>query len=165
MRNSQSSDREGALSDSSHSRSSDSLLLPTDDDADLLALEALFKELTAELVASQSGSDEVGLEGSFPISRSEAGQDVRTRKAEVILAPLDPIEQAIMATPARTIAGLGVKARHAAYVVSHYWKAPIDRIDWDARAVRLLIEAVCHFTHTPLPFSELSDDRRRRFNP
>ncbi|MEN3287829.1 MAG: hypothetical protein V7634_2129 [Bradyrhizobium sp.] len=152
MRDSQSSDREGALIDSSHSRSSDSLLLPTDDDAGLLALEALFNELTAELLASQSGTDAIGLEGSFPISGSEAGQDVRTRKAEVILARLDPIEQAIMATPARTIAGLGVKARHAAYVVSHYWEAPIDRIDWDARAIRLLIEAVCNFTRTPWPF-------------
>jgi hypothetical protein len=57
------------------------------------------------------------------------------------LARLDPIEQAVMATPARTIAGLGMKAPHAAYVVSHYWEAPSDRIDWNARAIRLLIEA------------------------
>ncbi|HTO68143.1 MAG TPA: hypothetical protein VMM15_43555, partial [Bradyrhizobium sp.] len=85
---------------------------------------------------------------------SEAGQDAKMRKAEAVLARLAPIEQAIMATPARTIAGLGVKARHAAYVMSHYWEAPIDRIDWDARAVRLLIEAVCNFTHTPLPFAD-----------
>jgi hypothetical protein len=48
-----------------------------------------------------------------------------------------------MQTPARTITGLGVKARRAAYVMSQYWEAPIDQIDWDARAVRLLIEAVC----------------------
>ncbi|MGY4305158.1 hypothetical protein ACVIJ6_002401 [Bradyrhizobium sp. USDA 4369] len=62
---------------------------------------------------------------------------------ETMLADLAPIEQAIMATPARTIAGLGVKARHAAYVNSENWDAPIDEIDWDARAVRSLIEAVC----------------------
>jgi hypothetical protein len=44
-----------------------------------------------------------------------------TGQVEAILARLDPIERAIMATPARTIAGLGVKARHAAYVTSQYW--------------------------------------------
>jgi hypothetical protein len=152
MRESQSSDREGALFDSSYSQSSESLLLPTDDDACLLALEAQFNELAAELVAGQNASDAIGVEADFPIHGSEAGQDAKTRKADVILAHLEPIEQAIMATPARTIAGLGVKARHAAYVVSHYWEAPVDRIDWDARAVRLLIEAICGFTHTPLPF-------------
>jgi hypothetical protein len=46
---------------------------------------------------------------------------------------------------------LGVKARHAAYVMSEHWEAPIDRIDWDAQAVRLLIEAICDFACTPLP--------------
>jgi hypothetical protein len=68
-----------------------------------------------------------------------------------MLARLQPIEYAIMAIPARTIAGLGVKARHAAYVMPEYWDAPIDRIDWDAQAVRLLIEAICALAHMPLP--------------
>ena len=63
-----------------------------------------------------------------------------------------------MQTPARTIAGLGVKARHAAYVMSQYWEEPIDRIDWDARAARLLIEAVCDFAHRPLPFWKARGD-------
>jgi hypothetical protein len=26
--------------------------------------------------------------------------------------------------------------RHAAYLMPEYWNAPIDRMDWDARAVR-----------------------------
>jgi len=69
-----------------------------------------------------------------------------------MLGRLEPIERAIMATPARTVAGLGVKARHAAYVMSEYWNAPIDRMDWDARAVRLLIEAVCEAAGAPLLF-------------
>ena len=69
-----------------------------------------------------------------------------------MLGRLEPIERAIMATPARTVAGLGVKARYAAYVMSEYWDAPIDKIDWDARAVRLLIEAVCESTGLTLPF-------------
>jgi hypothetical protein len=48
-----------------------------------------------------------------------------------------------MVAPAYTIIGLGVKARHAAYVMSQYWEEPTDRIDWEAQTVRLLIEAVC----------------------
>ena len=78
------------------------------------------------------------------------------KQAEAILARLYPIEQAIMQTPARSIAGLGVKARHAAYVMSHYWEEPIDQIDWEAQAIRLLIEAVCDFARTPLPFRSVN---------
>jgi hypothetical protein len=73
---------------------------------------------------------------------------------ESVLARLHPIERAIMQTPARTMAGLSLKARHAAYVTSQYWEAPIDKLDWDARAVRLLIEAVCDFVSTPLALSQ-----------
>ena len=55
-----------------------------------------------------------------------------TERIEAILTRLDPVERAIMATPACTIAGLAVKARHAAYVMSHCWDEPIDQIDWEA---------------------------------
>ena len=72
-----------------------------------------------------------------------ASPDSHLELIESMLASLEPIEQAIMAMPARTIVGLGVKARHAAYVISEHWDAPIDQIDWDARAVRSSIEAVC----------------------
>ena len=114
---------------------------PADDDAGLLALEMQFNSIVAELSAAQSLSTslETGCE-------PEAGAcDV-----EIILARLYPVEQGILQTPACTVAGLGVKARHAAYVMSQYWEVPIDRIDWHARAVRLLIEAVCHVAHAPL---------------
>jgi hypothetical protein len=84
--------------------------------------------------------------------REEDGREVLRKEVEATLARLAPIERAIMETPACTIAGLGVKARHAAHVLSQYWEAPIDRIDWDARAVRLLIEAVCDVARMPLPF-------------
>ena len=63
-----------------------------------------------------------------------------------------------MQTPARTIAGLGVKARHAAYVMSQYWEEPIDRVDWDARVMRFLIEAVCRFANVPLPIVKTVTD-------
>jgi hypothetical protein len=65
------------------------------------------------------------------------------QRTEEILALLDPIERAIMATPAQTVVGLGVKARHAAHVLLHYWLDSTDALDWDVRAVRLLIESTC----------------------
>jgi hypothetical protein len=85
-------------------------------------------------------------------------EEVATRQIESILARLSPIERAIMQTPARSIEGLGVTARHAAHVVSHYWEAPIDRIDWDAQAMRLLIEAVCDLARSPLPVRDARVD-------
>jgi hypothetical protein len=142
---------------------------PEADDSALLALEKQFNVISSELLAVQSSSGDRGKCVGAPLagrstadSRVERHNDdeLETQQIESILARLSPIERAIMQTPARTIAGLGVKARHAAYVMSHYWEAPIDRIDWDARAVRLLIEAVCDFTQTPLPFRDLSDDGR-----
>jgi hypothetical protein len=48
-----------------------------------------------------------------------------------------------MAMPAMTVVGLGVKARHAAHVLSHYWADTPERLDWDAQAIRRLIEATC----------------------
>jgi len=131
---------------------------PEADDSALLALEKQFNVISSELLAVQSSSGDRGKCARAPLAgRSTADSrveddELETQQIESILARLSPIERAIMQTPARTIAGLGVKARHAAYVMSHYWEAPIDRIDWDARAVRLLIEAVCDFTQTPLPF-------------
>jgi hypothetical protein len=56
-----------------------------------------------------------------------------TKQVEAILARLYPVEQAIMATPARTIAGLGVKARHAAYVMSQHWGSPLTRLNGKRR--------------------------------
>ena len=80
-----------------------------------------------------------------------------TEDDENVLARLAPIERAIMETPATTIAGLAVKARHVAYVLSEYWEVPVDQIDWEARAVRLLIESICNVTHTPLLWRDAKD--------
>jgi hypothetical protein len=107
----------------------------TDDDSYLVALGRQFEEIAAnvhKLHNSASPNDPPEL-------------------VEAMLGRLEPIERAITATPARTVAGLGVKARHAAYVKSEYWSAPIDQIDWDARTVRLLIEAVCERAGVSLP--------------
>jgi len=108
----------------------------TNEDSDLIALGRQFDEIAAEVRQTyNSGS-----------------ADDHVEIIEATLGRLEPIERAIMAAPARTVAGLGVKARHAAYVMSEYWDMPIDKIDWDARAVRLLIEAVCESAGLSLPF-------------
>jgi hypothetical protein len=133
----------------------------TSDDGDLLALEAQLDDLIAQLLAAQDASggliassdqpptvsDDAGV-GTESVSLSE----VQTKHVETILERLYPIERAIMTAPAHTIIGLGVKARHAAYVMSQYWEEPTDKIDWKAQIIRLLIEAVCHVARTPLSF-------------
>jgi hypothetical protein len=141
-------------------------MIARENDAALLALEKRFNALAAELATVQRANCEPGVSPglrSFDREvehlREEVGCEALTRQLEAILARLYPIEQAIMQTPACTIAGLGVKARHAAYVMSQYWEAPIDRIDWDARTIRLLIEAVCDFARTPLPFRNERGDQ------
>ncbi|ANW05461.1 hypothetical protein LMTR13_10565 [Bradyrhizobium icense] len=110
----------------------------------MLALGKQFEEIAAEIQKLYNSASSHG----------------HLEQIEATLGRLHPVETAIMAMPARTVAGLGVKARHAAYVMSEYWNGPIDRIDWDARAVRLLIEAVCESAGTPLPLHGAPDAER-----
>jgi hypothetical protein len=124
----------------------------TNSDAVLVSLEEQLVALAAELNRSDD------------CIREELVDEARMKDDENILARLAPIERAIMETPATTIAGLGVKARHVAYVLSEYWEVPLDQIDWQARAVRLLIESICNITRTPLlcrdaPVREADDHR------
>jgi hypothetical protein len=129
------------------------------EDTALLALEERFNVLVAELATIQEtnrrSSDSRSFSPGVELSHDRIGFEAQTGQLEAILTSLCPIECAIMQTPARTIAGLGVKARHAAYVMSNYWEAPIDRVDWDARAVHLLIEAICDVAGTPLSLCNL----------
>ena len=78
-------------------------------------------------------------------------------RIEAVLRLLAPIERAIIAKPAMTVVGLGVKARHAAHVLSHYWTESHEKLDWDARAVRLLIEATCTVAGVALLSSQQQD--------
>jgi hypothetical protein len=121
--------------------------MPEPSDHALLALERQFNAIAAEMIAYER---ERGLN-----ARGSDGEPVLA-ELEAILDRLDPVGSAIMATPARSVVGLAVKARHAAYLVSHYWSEPIERMDLHRRAVRLLIEQVCRFAGVPLPFT---DDR------
>ena len=141
-----------------------------DADAALIALEQQFNAISAELLAlgrlrhdrkRYQGPDTQAPEQSTkePCGGEHTCDEIVTRRIETVLARLDPIERAIMQTQAGTIAGLGVKARHAAYVTSQYWEDSIDQIDWDAQAVRLLIEAVCDVARTPLPLRNIRGDQ------
>jgi hypothetical protein len=110
-----------------------SKLPPTDDYGGLRTLELQLDDLVSELLAARKANGEL-------ITSSIGGRSFRTvrkrvlrphpimkpKQVEGMLARLYLIEQAIMATLGYTIAGLGVKARHAAYVMSQYWEEPID---------------------------------------
>ncbi|WP_316195604.1 MULTISPECIES: hypothetical protein [unclassified Bradyrhizobium] len=122
-----------------------------EDDFALVQLDTTFVTLLSEISALEpEHSDDRGRRDADNVRSNEVS---RIQKIESVLARLDPVERAIMATPARTIVGLGVKARHAAYVVSEHWDSPIEQNDWDVRAVRLLIEAICKAAGVGLPFS------------
>jgi hypothetical protein len=152
---------------SSHSNAAVKTLTTEDDDACLLSLEVQFNGLITELVAAQKASSETAIypakqslvQGSMPAgSDAESDNQARTKLIEAILARLYPIERSIMQMPACTITGLGVKARHAAYVMSQYWEAPVDQNDWDAQVIRLLIESACGLAKVPLPSCEAVAD-------
>lgn len=115
-------------------------------DAMLVALGNRLEALSAELSDLQNGNITPLFPAAAPRGELFVGGTAANRSAqriEEILALLDPIERAIMATPAETVVGLGVKARHAAHVLSHYWMDSTEALDWDVRAVRLLIESTC----------------------
>jgi hypothetical protein len=116
-----------------------------DPDAMLVALGSKFEALSAELAALQKSKVATFSPAAACGEQlnSETAVSPSSERTEAILALLDPIERAIMATPAATVVGLGVKARHAAHVLSHYWIDSTDALDWDVRAVRLLIESTC----------------------
>jgi hypothetical protein len=117
----------------------------SDPDAVLVALGRKFEALSAELATLQKQEDaqsSAARQGEQSNGREMI--DPSLERIEAVLTMLDPIERAIMAVPARTIVGLGVKARHAAHVLSNYWTDVPERLDWDARTVRLLIESTCN---------------------
>jgi hypothetical protein len=122
-------------------------------DLALLELENQFLALLSEVSAvERKHGRAIGAAPRQHRKSVQSDEATTTRRIEAVLRRLAPIEQAIMATPARTITGLGIKARHAAYAVSEYWDAPIEQIDWEARTVRLLIEAVCKAAGVSLRF-------------
>jgi hypothetical protein len=114
-------------------------------DAMLVALGSQFEALSIELAALQNGTVVTFAPAAAPSEElnDETAIHPSAERIEAILALLDPIERAIMTTPAASVVGLGVKARHAAHVLSHYWIDSAHALDWDVRTVRLLIESTC----------------------
>jgi hypothetical protein len=114
-------------------------------DAVLVALGSQFEALSTELATLQKGTVVTFSPTAAPDEQlnGETAINPSAQRIEAILALLDPIERAIMTTPAASVVGLGVKARHAAHVLSHYWIDSANTLDWDVRAVRLLIESTC----------------------
>ncbi len=129
------------------------------DNSPLLELDKQFTALTSEILAVEREYKEcvhrrsTALDGRYSV-HVQLDEETATQRIESVLSRLEQIERRIMLTSAHTIVGLGVKARHAAYVTSEYWSAPIDRMDWDMQAIRLLIEAVCKIAQVPLPFHD-----------
>jgi hypothetical protein len=83
-------------------------------------------------------------------------------RTEELLAQMEPIERAILALPAAGMEGVAVKARVAAQVVSNYWDIPLDRLDLDAKVLRLLIEAICSVAGLSLPVCRMQAAPVRR---
>jgi hypothetical protein len=116
-----------------------------DPDAVLVELGRKFEALSGELAALLREE----IESIAPVAsggerlKHRAMISSSTARIEAVLTLLDPIERSIMATPAVTVVGLGVKARHAAHVLSYHWTDSPERLDWDALTVRLLIESTC----------------------
>jgi hypothetical protein len=111
----------------------------------LVALGSQFEALSTELAALQNGPAVTFAPTAAPSEElnDETAIHPSAERIEAILTLLDPIERAIMTTPAASVVGLGVKARHAAHVLSHYWIDSANTLDWDVRTVRLLIESTC----------------------
>ena len=130
--------------DQNSKESSTGAASPRGNDHRLLALEAQLTGLLEELASIRSG-------GAGDI------EEAMRSEVEAILTRLYPVEDAIMRTPAHTVVGLGVKARHTAHVMSEYWDKSLDQIDWHAKAVRLLIEAVCDVAGVPTRAISLQD--------
>jgi hypothetical protein len=119
----------------------------------LLVLEAELDDLISQLIAAQEADQLPAVpDGARSGTENVSIKEAQAKRVEAILARLYPVERAIMAAPACTIVDLGVKARHAAYVMSQYWQEPAGKIDWEAQVVRLLIEAVCDVARMPLSF-------------
>jgi uncharacterized iron-regulated protein len=120
----------------------------TEGDAELAALGQEFEALSAKLAELVVLQRQEVVAINRVVQRGERlnGEGMispSVERIEALLKLLEPIERAIIAMPAVSVVGLGVKARHAAHVLSHYWTDSPERLDWDAQAVRRLIESTC----------------------
>jgi hypothetical protein len=151
--------------------------LAVDADAALIALVAQFEAMLPGITAAQdAGRDaahaadvEIARRLGFPndISKSrtssnwwptfvavrtELGTDEIINAATPLLDRIDAVEIAIRTTPARTIAGMAVKAHIVAHHMDELWDVPEADLDYAERILRDLIENIFAAAGVPLPF-------------
>jgi hypothetical protein len=109
---------------------------PNHPDAELIALGDELRRVWPEYLAVLSTLNEYGFDPPDEISARYYALDWQTGE----------LAEKIMAAPARTLAGLGVKAIVAIHASPHFWDEPFQDTDWDQKGPRALIEAVCSLT-------------------
>lgn len=71
---------------------------------------------------------------------------------ERLFHPMDDLHRRMFALPARSLRGLAVKARAAAYEYSSLWAVPFKDLDWDSMFLRHAIEELLALAGEELPF-------------
>jgi hypothetical protein len=82
---------------------------------------------------------------------AEMGTDALLKRLDAINLRLDTIVTAIKETPARTLAGVAVKARGVAYAMRTCWQTLAEELDWHEDLVRDLVENICAIAGMDLP--------------
>ena len=73
------------------------------------------------------------------------------KQLEAIYQRLDPIVEAIRGTPARTLAGAGIKARAVAAIMPELSEQREAELETDKHLMRDLIENICSIAGVDLP--------------
>ena len=151
------------------------------DDADLIALGKKFETAYAEFVAADNTRDRL-MADAFGRAMERSGLGERFLDPKVLskeefkvwlevlgaeqagigdmdaeLVNMEPIEIAVMNTPAHTLAGLRVKVQVAIFRNRHLWSAPRNKLDWHEEATRELIETACRLTGQSIPVETVSN--------
>jgi alkylhydroperoxidase family enzyme len=81
----------------------------------------------------------------------ETGRALASDRYEALDEEIVTLARKIMNTPARSLAGLRVKAMLGIHTNSHLWKKIMCDLDWNEQGARVLIEAVCAVTGLEIP--------------
>jgi hypothetical protein len=88
----------------------------------------------------------------------ECGRKGMEDKIEALNHQLGPICDAIMDSSAHSPAALRAKAMVSIYALDHAWQRPANDLDWNDKAARSIIEAVCRLVGLQVPAEQLDDD-------
>jgi hypothetical protein len=109
---------------------------PNHPDAELIALGDELQRLSPGYLASIAATN----------SDDDLISDAAWPEYEAIDRETCELAEKIIAVPARTLAGLRVKAIVAIHSSWFLWDKPFDDLDWDQKGARALMEAVCSVT-------------------